>query len=74
MPSKEIRRGFPVVCIRCGERETLSLSLDNATSFTCSDCDGEFTASDVRDVINEWGPVLSWIDSAPEFQRRAATA
>lgn len=63
---KTTTRGFKVPCLHCGEKETVRVSLDNLSAFTCVDCDAEFTADDVRAAIDDWSAVLAWIDTAPE--------
>jgi hypothetical protein len=68
MPFKRIIRGFVLPCIRCGERGYVSVELHDVTAFTCGDCDGEFTIEDVQAILDEWGPVRSWLESAPEKQ------
>lgn len=64
MPAKTTR-GFKAPCIKCGEEATVRLDLSDLDAFTCSSCDAEFTADDVRAFVAEWAKVLSWIDSAP---------
>jgi uncharacterized protein (DUF983 family) len=60
-----VSRGFVLPCPKCGNAEScISLHLDDCETFTCRECDEEFTADDVRDLIAKWGKVLAWIDAA----------
>lgn len=58
--------GFSAPCPRCGEDEgTIYLNLADGRTLRCNDCDGEFDADDVKDLIGRWRPVLEWIDTIP---------
>lgn len=57
---------FNAPCIRCGEN-AVSLDLDDLHQCRCRECEETFDVSDVRAMLNGWGPVLAWIDAAPQF-------
>lgn len=54
-------------CPNCGEAGVqLRLhELPDGTPIYCQECEQEFTLAHVRAVIAAWGPVLKWIDAAP---------
>lgn len=59
-------RGFKhIPCLKCGETDTVKVSLDTM-GFLCTSCDGEWTADDVRAVMDAWTKVLAWVELAPE--------
>lgn len=59
-------RGIQLPCPRCGEPDAnLLLHLVDGESFTCQECDEEFTAADVRGLLARWAPVLAWLDKMP---------
>ncbi len=52
-------------CPCCGENSAcISLHLANAT-FTCGECETDFTIDHVREFIRKWGPVLKWVEQMP---------
>jgi hypothetical protein len=60
-------RGFGALpCILCGQETTISLDLDEVDNFHCSECDGVFSVSDLRDHMERWQKVLAWIHLAPD--------
>lgn len=60
----EVKRGFTVPCIKCGEPGTVSIDLCDLETCRCSSCDEEFEVGDVREFIARWKGVLAWLDSA----------
>lgn len=58
-------RGFAHRCPLCGEADALRLHLDDTGVMTCSACDTEVTADDIRGVIAQWEKLLGWIATAP---------
>jgi hypothetical protein len=58
-------------CVRCGERDGVSLSLHDLDSLHCNLCDEDYTLSEVRDTIDQWAVVLAWRDLAPPRQGAA---
>lgn len=64
-PAPAAKRGFSLTCLSCGQQASITLDLDDCHTFHCPDCENEFTADDVRQVIGEWQRVLSWLDLAP---------
>jgi transcription elongation factor Elf1 len=65
-PAPEPYTGFgDLPCPRCGEVTLIRLDLDDLDRLTCGNCEEPFTASEVRELIDAWAPVLRWIESAP---------
>ena len=64
-PTPAVKRGFRLNCIRCGERASLALDLDDCDTFRCPECEADFGAAEVREMIAEWQRALAWIDQAP---------
>ena len=64
---KATTRGFSCRCILCGAEESVRVDLHDLTSFTCTACEDDFTADDVREHVKAWAKVLAWIDTAPEI-------
>jgi hypothetical protein len=61
--------GLP--CVKCGERDCVSLSLHDLDTAYCDECENEYTLSEVRDTIDQWSVVLAWRDLAPPRQGAA---
>ena len=61
----QVTRGFSVPCLKCGETGSVRVALDDVSVFTCSSCDTEFTADEVRDAMASWSKLLRWLDTAP---------
>jgi hypothetical protein len=58
--------GTILPCIFCGEPEaSINLCLSDA-SFTCRECDAEFTADDVRERFAKWQKLLAWVEQMPQ--------
>lgn len=58
-------RGFPTLqCPFCGENSCVRVYLDDL-KMDCVECEREFTADEVRDIVNRWSAVLRWLDAAP---------
>ena len=62
-------RGFATRCLHCGEADTVRVDLSDVGSMTCSSCDAEMTAEDVREAIGAWQRVLAWLETAPAYER-----
>lgn len=59
--------GIQLPCPKCWQDEaSVSLHLDDMQTFTCRDCETEFTRDDVAAFIAKWTPVLKWIEQAPK--------
>jgi peptide subunit release factor 1 (eRF1) len=58
-------------CVRCGERDGVSLSLHDLDTLHCNQCDEEYTLSEVRDTLDQWAVVLAWGGAAPPRQGAA---
>lgn len=53
-------------CPCCGENQAgILFHLHHGDTFTCTECDGEFSSADVRELVNRWLPVLAWVESMP---------
>ena len=63
--SEGVRRGFSLLCPRCLEQDTVRVDLDDLGRFTCTSCEEEFQADDVRAIIDAWTPALAFLASAP---------
>jgi hypothetical protein len=61
-------RGFSVLCLRCAEEETVRVDVHALHTFTCTSCDAEFSADDVRAEMARWEKLLAWLDTAPAFK------
>ena len=63
----EATTGLQLPCPCCGQAEAnIALELHDMQSFTCRECDAEFTRADIEALIARWQPVLAWIDTAPK--------
>jgi transcription elongation factor Elf1 len=61
-------RGFgALTCPLCAAEACVTLDLDDGATFRCGDCDGTFTADEVRAVIDRWNAVLAWVDTIPHL-------
>ena len=59
-------RGFPGLrCPFCGQEDNITLNLADVKTFTCGECDEEFTGDDVLEILERWQKVLAWVDLAP---------
>lgn len=59
-------KGIQLPCPRCGEPDAnLTLYLADGETFQCQECDEEFTADAVRDLLARWAPVLAWLERMP---------
>ena len=59
----EPERGFGLLpCPRCGEDTHIRLDLDDCAVFTCTSCEADFAADDVRNLVAVWSDVLARID------------
>lgn len=54
-----------LTCIKCGVEGLIKLHLDDCQTFECGECDETFTCDEVRDVVNQWGRMLAWVEAAP---------
>ncbi len=61
----DTQRGFSVRCLHCGQEESIRIDAHDLHNFTCSSCDAEFTADDVREELARWGKLLAWLDTSP---------
>jgi transcription elongation factor Elf1 len=59
-------KGFgPLPCIRCGQEASISLDLDDCSTFRCGECEESFDVCDLREHLARWQRVLAWVDAAP---------
>lgn len=62
----ETPRGFPGLhCFECGHEDSITVSLADMDTLTCTECDSTFTRAELRDQIGRWSRVLDWLDAAP---------
>ncbi len=62
----EQAKGFgSLTCLKCGQEAVIRIDLDDLSTFTCCECDEEFTRANVERVLGQWAQVLTWIDTAP---------
>lgn len=60
------QQGFGCLpCPKCGADAQIKWDLDDLSTFSCRECEDEFTREEVETFIARWQRVLSWIDSAP---------
>ena len=58
--------GLLLPCPCCDQAEaSIALELSDMQSFTCRDCDAEFTRDDVTKLIAKWSRLFTWLDTAP---------
>jgi hypothetical protein len=68
-PKAPPRRGFlDLECILCGTSDTLTVELQEVTTFACSHCKGTFDVSEVCAHLDRWGRVVMWLAMAPELE------
>ena len=59
-------KGLTLPCPCCGEEEsTITLNLCDMETFTCLECNSEFTLEYIHNLIAKWQRVSAWIDAAP---------
>jgi transcription elongation factor Elf1 len=59
-------RGVTLPCPKCGEESaSITFNLADGETFVCGDCEADFTADDVRNLITKWQKVLTWVDALP---------
>ena len=61
----EIKRGYQVECIKCGNDEGVHVQVGDTAAFRCTNCDEEFNAAEIREHIERWEKLLAWCESAP---------
>lgn len=67
MASTKTTTGLTLPCPRCGELNASPiLHLSDGSTFSCQECEGEFTADALRDIIRRWAKVLAWVDAMPK--------
>lgn len=53
-------KGIQLPCPCCGEKEAnISLHLDDMDTFTCAECEAEFSRADIEAMLEKWGKVLA---------------
>lgn len=67
MANIETQRGLRLPCPKCGEEAArIALHLSDMETFRCEECEEEFTAADMVELVKRWAPVLKWIETAPK--------
>jgi uncharacterized protein (DUF983 family) len=60
-----VARGFDVACPRCFGRGNVYAEVGDTDNLWCRECDDSFTATQMRALVEEWGPLLRWLEAAP---------
>lgn len=64
-----VRRGWPnLPCPKCGEVDGCRIDLAEVTgdeAITCASCEECFGVDFLRDLVERWQPVLSWLSQVP---------
>ncbi len=63
-----VRRGFILPCPKCFSSDGVHVNMANVDLFHCNECGEDFEDTDVRAIVEKWGPALVWLKSAPEYQ------
>ena len=59
-------RGILLPCPMCGEAQaSVSLNLADGETFTCHECENDFTREDLQARIASWTRLLAWVDAMP---------
>ena len=59
--------GIQLPCPLCGEaKANINLYLWDTRTFFCGECETEFEADHVRELIDKWTKVLNWVDTMPK--------
>ena len=59
-------KGLQLPCPRCGAADAnISVALNDPDTFTCHECDAEFSRGDIEAIMARWVKVLGWIDTMP---------
>lgn len=61
-----MNKGFTdLSCPLCGSiNSIISLQLDDCETLSCSECEEEFTVTDIRVKVMSWAKFITWIDNA----------
>lgn len=61
-----MNKGFTdLSCPLCRSTDSIiSLRLDDCETLACSECEEEFTVTDIREKLSGWNRFLVWIDTA----------
>lgn len=62
--------GFTLPCPCCGADEVgiaIRLADLEGEAFRCDECETDFSAEFVRNLIGRWTKVLAWLDNVPQF-------
>jgi hypothetical protein len=64
-------KGFRLPCLKCQEANCVSLNLydfsgENGDEFRCYECEETFSLTDVRNILESYGPLMAWLELAPE--------
>lgn len=53
-----------LICPRCMEKQTISITLDGCDTLTCKGCNEDYNVPDVEALIESWTAVLPWLRAA----------
>lgn len=56
-------KGLP--CIKCGEIDVVRVNVYDG-SFSCSQCDEEWTVDDAKDFLSQWLKIIRWVEMMPK--------
>lgn len=62
-----------LICPKCLCEEVIRLDLCDGDTLTCGGCDAEYSAGDVRAMVDGWVKLLPWIEAHPARTETAAT-
>lgn len=54
-----------LTCLKCGEKDTVRVHIVDG-SFSCSQCDEEWTLDEAKSFLREWGRIIQWVEKMPK--------
>lgn len=56
----------PLICPKCLAESCLKIDIADGDTITCPECEDEYSYTDVRAVVESWGPVVAkWLAAHP---------
>jgi hypothetical protein len=62
-----------VICPQCLVEAVITVDVTDGDSLKCSECDSEYSADDVKNMIESWATILPWLLSHPARTPECAT-
>jgi uncharacterized protein (DUF983 family) len=62
----KVTRGFSCPCPKCGD-DTVTVQLADVSQLHCTGCEEDLDLDDIRALVEGWGRVLAWLDTAPVY-------